>query len=237
MHKSMSPPRAFRAALPCAIAALLLFPLHPAACQRKKSVAKRATTPIERSLELTARAFPNVTIDSLSNGMRVLFCRVNDLPLMEITLMIDAGIMREAVGAEGIAQLMGKLIFSGTPKRTRNDIVSDLSTLASTLNSSTGYENTRLIMRCLARNFLQSIDILADLRVFFGHQGFQFIHLFVFFLGDMRRNQRLYTESADLSTEGEEHYLLRFSQIYMGCYYLGKSTAHIIDCPCGGAEC
>lgn len=155
----------FRAAripfLGAVLVMLLLSPPH-ASAQQKKGAGRKAPVAAGKGSTSPSRAFPAVTSDTLSNGLRVLYCRVNELPLMEITLMIDAGILRENPGAEGLSQLMGKLIFSGTPTRPRNKIIADLSTQGSTLTSSTGYENTRLIMRCLSKNVRQSIDILAD---------------------------------------------------------------------------
>ncbi|MBL0175410.1 MAG: insulinase family protein [Ignavibacteria bacterium] len=147
-----------------AIAALLAFALFmtPAHAQKKKSPSKKgAATPALASAPARS-PLPPVTVDSLSNGLRLLFCRVNDLPLVEVNLIVNAGVLREPEGKEGLAQLMGKLIFSGTPARSRMKIVGDLSTLGSTLTSSTGYENTQLYLRCLSRNFRQSVDILAD---------------------------------------------------------------------------
>lgn len=106
---------------------------------------------------------PLVVQDSLPNGLRLVFVRVNDIPLVELNMVFDAGLGKEPEGREGLAQLVSRLIFAGTPQRTRAQIAADLDILASTMSSFASFEYAQIYTRSLARNFSQTADILADI--------------------------------------------------------------------------
>ena len=133
-------------------AILFLAPTAQAQKKKQKSIAPPATV----------IRMPVVRMDTLANGLRVIHCKVNDVPLAEVNVMIDAGVRREAVGEEGLAQFTNRLLFAGTATRTRADIIANLSTLGAALSSFTNKEYAQVYLRSLTKNLPRSLEILAD---------------------------------------------------------------------------
>lgn len=106
---------------------------------------------------------PHITEDTLSNGLRILYARVNDVPLMELNLIINAGTMHEPPEKAGIAELTQRLLLRGTVSRREAELRSYLSLYGSSLTTSTTIEFTQLYSRCLSRNARQTMEIMADI--------------------------------------------------------------------------
>jgi zinc protease len=126
----------------------------------EKETPKLPAPPVGRALPFNG---PVVRTDSLSNGLRIVYAKVNDVPLVEISVVFHEGISRDPKGRYGLSQVTARAIFRGTEKRERAQIVGELAGFGSTITSATDYEYTQIYARMLARNARQTIDILADL--------------------------------------------------------------------------
>lgn len=58
-------------------------------------------------------AGPRIQRWTLDNGARVLFVETHDLPMVEMSVVFDAGSAREAVGKEGVARLTSHILNEG----------------------------------------------------------------------------------------------------------------------------
>jgi zinc protease len=106
---------------------------------------------------------PAIVQDSLPNGLRIVFMRVNELPLVELNLIIGAGLLRDPVPKQGLAQLAARLIVKRTATRTRNEIADGFSALGSTISTFAGYEYSQIYVRSLASTIPRTVDLLADI--------------------------------------------------------------------------
>jgi len=105
---------------------------------------------------------PAVLVDTLDNGLRVYFTRVNDVPLAEISIVVDAGVGREDEGTIGTAHLTNQMLIRGSKDRSKEMIERRLDQLGSILLPYTHYDYAQLYGKTLARNFRSTLEIMAD---------------------------------------------------------------------------
>jgi zinc protease len=134
----------------------LLVPLHGVSAQQTSGVSVMESLPLR---------VPDVRTDSLSNGLKLFFVHVNDLPLVEISFLFDAGIAKDPSAGKGVAQMTNEFLMMGTKKRSREEVLSNLNLYGSTVANYTHYEYAQLYGRCLARNFQQTLDIMAEILI------------------------------------------------------------------------
>jgi zinc protease len=119
--------------------------------------------PVPKTGVMHPFAGPAIISDSLPNGVRIVYAGVNEAPLVEISVVFDAGISRDPKDRLGLSQITTRALFRGTEKRDRQQIIDELGTLGSTITAATNYEYSQLYARMLSRNTRQTIDILSDL--------------------------------------------------------------------------
>ncbi|MBR9974383.1 MAG: insulinase family protein, partial [Bacteroidetes bacterium] len=105
---------------------------------------------------------PEVIQDSLPNGVRILFARVNELPLVEINIIIDAGLSREHSQGRGSAWALAQLLTGGNRERTGEMVTKYLAEMGSTVVPYAHYDYTQLYGRTLSRNFAGTLEVMAD---------------------------------------------------------------------------
>ena len=107
-------------------------------------------------------SIPSVVTDTLANGLRYYFTRVNDLPVAEFNVIVDAGISTELKGETGFAFITAQLLLSGSEKRTKGMIDDFLHEQASVVVPYAHYDYAQLYVKTLSRNFSASMDVVAD---------------------------------------------------------------------------
>ncbi|MCZ7555907.1 MAG: insulinase family protein [Bacteroidia bacterium] len=105
---------------------------------------------------------PAVASDSLPNGLRYFLTRVNDVPIAEISIIVDAGLSCEHSGESGLAFVTSQLLLAGSEKRTRQMMDDFLHEQATVLLPYTHYDYSQLYVKTLNRNFSTSMDVAAD---------------------------------------------------------------------------
>lgn len=105
---------------------------------------------------------PVVLRDSLPNGVQIYFTRVNDLPLAEINIIVDAGIITEPEDAHGVAYGVSQLLLAGSSNRSGEMIVNYLTQLGSIVVPYTHYDYSQVYGKTLTKNFSETLGVLAD---------------------------------------------------------------------------
>ncbi len=105
---------------------------------------------------------PEVTEDILDNGMRVIFTRVNDIPLAEINVIVDGGIMREPEDKPGVAYVVNHMLLRGSKDRSRDMIERRLDQLGSIVMPYVHYDYAQIYAKTLTRNFRSTLEVIAD---------------------------------------------------------------------------
>lgn len=104
---------------------------------------------------------PQVVLDSLPNGLRIMFTRVNELPLVEINVIVDAGIGLEQPDAHGVAYAVNRLLMAGNKERTGEMISNYAAELGSVIIPYVHYDYAQLYAKTLAKNFSATLGLLA----------------------------------------------------------------------------
>lgn len=105
---------------------------------------------------------PDVREDTLNNGLRIIFTRVNDIPLAEINVIVDGGIMREPAGKAGVSYVVNHMLLRGSEDRSRDMIERWLDQLGSILMPYVHYDYAQVYAKTLARNFRSTLEVIAD---------------------------------------------------------------------------
>jgi zinc protease len=106
--------------------------------------------------------FPPFTRTRLDNGMEVIFIERNDVPLIEMSMLFDAGYAADQFSREGTTALAMAMLDEGTDKRSALDISEALMSLGANLHAGASLDNASVRMSALSENLDTSLDIFAD---------------------------------------------------------------------------
>ena len=120
--------------------------------------------PDELSFPPLEFSFPEVSQQQLTNGMKLYLKEDHELPLVELTLLVEGGSIYDPLDQAGLSQFFAKTLSTGgTEDLSPQMLETELETMAAILtvsSSSYGYEiNLSLNQQDLKRG----IEILADL--------------------------------------------------------------------------
>ena len=105
---------------------------------------------------------PDIVRDSLANGLQIYFTRVNDVPLAEISIVVDAGLLREQGALPGTAYLTNQMLLEGSADRSGDMISRRMDQLGSILLPYAHYDYAQLYGKMLAKNFRSTLELMAD---------------------------------------------------------------------------
>ena len=105
---------------------------------------------------------PSWTVDTLSNGMRLVVVEKHALPLVSLSIHFDGG--TNQLGTKpGVSGFLSAMLREGTEHRSADALNNDLALLGSSVNFSVGMESGRADITTLTRNFDASLDIMKDM--------------------------------------------------------------------------
>lgn len=105
---------------------------------------------------------PTVVSDTLPNGLRYFFTRVNELPLCEVNVVVDAGMNREGENEHGASYAVTHLLLRGSEKRSGEMVESFLEEQGSVVVPYAHYDYAQLYAKALSKNFQAVTEVLAD---------------------------------------------------------------------------
>jgi len=103
-----------------------------------------------------------VQVTTLKNGLRVA-TKESFSEVASVGVFIDAGVRSETADTAGSTFLVEKLALSGTAKRPKGALESEVESMGGTLSVSTGREHSSYQLSCFKNDVKQGVDILADL--------------------------------------------------------------------------
>lgn len=107
--------------------------------------------------------FPAVTEFALSNGMKVALVQRKSVPVINMSLMMDAGYAADQFGVAGLAALTGKMMTEGTTTKNSLQISDMQADLGASIRSSSDLDDTYLSMNSLSNNFDASLALFTDI--------------------------------------------------------------------------
>ncbi len=106
--------------------------------------------------------FPAEETTTLSNGLKLMLAHRSGVPLVSLSLLVDAGYAADKGAAPGTAKLAMAALTAGTTHRDALQISSQLGDLGASLGASSNLDSTVVTLSALKRNLDASLAIFAD---------------------------------------------------------------------------
>ena len=123
---------------------------------------------VDRSLGLPAVGSPPaVSFDkleraTLSNGLKVILAQREQIPVVNIQLLFDAGFAADQGLKNGTANIAMQMLDEGTSKLDALEISTKLSQLGTGLGAGASLDSSAVILNTLKENLEPSMEIFAD---------------------------------------------------------------------------
>ncbi|MEZ4417526.1 MAG: pitrilysin family protein [Gemmatimonadota bacterium] len=106
--------------------------------------------------------FPGLSHRTLSNGLEVVVAERPSIPVVDITLMVDAGYAADAGAVPGTASLAMAMLDEGTARRSALTLADELQRLGAFLGAGSDLDMSFVSLNALAENLDASLDVMAD---------------------------------------------------------------------------
>jgi zinc protease len=112
---------------------------------------------------------PDIREHALGNGLRVFIVATHEVPLVSVRLLIPAGSALDGPGAEGVANLTGRLLMKGAGGLTAEQIAEMIEAVGGVMSVSTNRDFTVVQGEFLAKDLPRAVEILGKVAL---HPGF-----------------------------------------------------------------
>ncbi|MFH1766270.1 MAG: pitrilysin family protein [Gemmatimonadota bacterium] len=106
--------------------------------------------------------FPPVLSSSLSNGLVLKMARMTRVPLVTVTVVLDAGEALLSDASGGLAVLSGEGLEGGSPRLSGPELAEALEGIGTGLSIRTGWDSTTASLTCLAERMEEAVALLAE---------------------------------------------------------------------------
>ncbi len=106
--------------------------------------------------------FPDVTQFTLSNGLNVALVQRHAVPVIDMSLMVNAGYAADQFGKPGLASLAMNMMQEGTKTKNALQLSDALAGLGASLNTYSDLDNSYVYMSALKPNFNESLTVFTD---------------------------------------------------------------------------
>lgn len=104
---------------------------------------------------------PDIRKTKLNNGLDLLFVGKNNLPIVQVNLVISAGSKYESPDKKGTAYLTSALIDEGAGKFSALELDDEIEKLGSVLSTSIDHDTILISMMTLKENLERSLELLT----------------------------------------------------------------------------
>ncbi|MGC1389630.1 MAG: pitrilysin family protein [Bacteroidales bacterium] len=129
---------------------------------------EKSASSINRTVEPPAGKAPEVNIPAiwkatLTNGIQVFGIQNKELPLVELSLVIDGGVLQDKTELPGVAGMVASVLPQGTRNKTPEELEEQTELLGSSINMYTGREEMTVAASSLSRNFEKTAGLLKEI--------------------------------------------------------------------------
>lgn len=107
--------------------------------------------------------FPEVKSFTLNNRLKVSLIERHSVPVINMSLMINAGYAADQFGLPGLASLTGRMMDEGTETKTALQISDLEASLGTSIGSYSDLDDSYLSMQALSTNFKPSLELFTDI--------------------------------------------------------------------------
>lgn len=122
--------------------------------------ADRSTLPMPQSFP--SAQFPDFERGQLSNGMRIIVARRPAVPVVHLSLQLDAGYAADQFASPGTAKLAMDMLDEGTARWDALEISDELARLGANLGTGSNLDFSFVSLSALSENLPQALEIYAD---------------------------------------------------------------------------
>ncbi|MBS1794295.1 MAG: insulinase family protein [Acidobacteria bacterium] len=108
---------------------------------------------------------PSIEKTKLSNGLNVWVVRQNELPIVSMNLVTNAGGMFDPADKSGVSSFTAGMLNQGTKTRSAIDIANQLQSIGASVNAGADWDSGGVSMQTLTKNLDQALDLFADVVV------------------------------------------------------------------------
>jgi len=101
--------------------------------------------------------------DNLSNGMKVLGIEQNELPLIEISLVIEGGHFLDDINKVGVANLVSDIMMEGTANKTPEELEEEIELLGADIYMYTSRDAIVISANTLTRNYSKTMQLIEEI--------------------------------------------------------------------------
>lgn len=113
-----------------------------------------------------AFSFPSYALEvkkqTLSNGLKVLHSERHNLPVVVLTLLIEASPFDEAEDKAGMAYLTARMLTEGTTKRKAMEIGGEIEFIGASLGAGANRDYTTVSLSVLKKDIEKGFEIFSD---------------------------------------------------------------------------
>jgi zinc protease len=128
----------------------------------------KTVSSIDRTIEPPAAKEPEVNIPeiwkaTLANGIQVYGIQNKELPLVNLSLVINGGVYQDKIALPGVAGMVASVLPQGTKNRTPEELEEDIELLGSSINVNAGREEISMNASTLSRNFEKTLSLMKEI--------------------------------------------------------------------------
>ena len=106
---------------------------------------------------------PDVWRETLANGLSVLGVEDRETPMVQFGLEIRGGMLVEAPGRTGVANLLAETMMEGTARRTPEELEEAIDLLGASLSVSAGSTGFSISGSVMARNYDETMALVEEI--------------------------------------------------------------------------
>jgi zinc protease len=133
----------------------------------EEKIVKTASS-FDRTTEPPAGKVPEINTPvvwkaTLANGIEVSGIQNKELPLVELSLIINGGVLQDNIQLPGVAGMVASVLPQGTRNKTPEELEEETELLGSTINMNAGREDFSANVSSLSRNFDKTMALLKEI--------------------------------------------------------------------------
>ena len=105
---------------------------------------------------------PAIEKTKLSNGLNVWVVKQNELPIVSMNMVINAGGALENADKSGVASMTASMLNQGTTTRSALEIANGLQAIGASVGAGSSFDNTTISMQTLTKNLDTALGFFAD---------------------------------------------------------------------------
>jgi len=109
-----------------------------------------------------ALKLPAVRTATLPNGLVLSVVEIHKVPVVDVSLVLDAGAVRDPGNLPGLATFTATMLQQGAGRRSALDIADETAFLGAQLSSNAGFDVATVALHVPKRRFAAGLDLLSD---------------------------------------------------------------------------